>query len=196
MISKVKDLMAVSEKLDSVSRKVDDVSKEIGVHSEGIASFTTEVTDLKDELAKLNSEVTRFSSTTNEQLDALRKARADLEKEVYDFKLIKADIKSKLVAEITEDFRSQMQKETAKLDIDVKNFNDLKQELSRLVGKFRSVEDEIAKFKAIAQDVKKADFELARHARELTKADEEKLRLLQKIDQLERLVSKMRRGRN
>jgi archaellum component FlaC len=194
MISKVKDLMAISEKLEGISEQVGSVKCDVDGHSEGIARFMEEISALRSEVKDINKAQSRFCSSVESQISSLTAARQDLEKEVYDFKLIKADIKSRLVAELADDFREQMKKETAKLDVDVKRFNELKDELSRLVGKFRSVEDEIAKFKAIAQDIRSADFELARHAKELTKADEEKLKLMQRIDHLERLVSKMRRS--
>jgi chromosome segregation ATPase len=194
MISKVKDLMAVGEKLDSVSKKVSAVKKEVDSQSEDLAGFSKEVSSLKVEMAKFNTDASKFCTNVGSQAELLMKARADLEKEVYDFKLIKADIKSKLVSELAEDFRHQLKKEAEKLDTDVKHFNELKDELSKIVSKFKSVEAEIDKFKAIANQVKAADFQLERHAKELAKADEEKLKLLQKIDHLERLVSKMRRS--
>lgn len=194
MISKVKDLIAISERLEGISQQVGSVKCDVDSHSEGIAAFMKEISALRSEVKSMNKEQSRFCSSVAEQLEGIRSLRQDLEKEIYDFKLIKADLKSRLIADLAEDFRNHMKKETDKLDIDVKRFNELKNELSVLVGKFRSVEEEIAKFKEIAKQVQATDFELVKYARELTKADQEKLNLMQKIDHLERLVSKMRRS--
>ncbi|MBW2965000.1 hypothetical protein KY363_06090 [Candidatus Woesearchaeota archaeon] len=194
MISKMKGIMSASDRIDAVSKSVSTIKSDMKGQSEEIASFCKEAAALRAEVKRLADEQSKFAKEASAQLDALKSARQDLEKEVYDFKLIKADIKSRLVADLTDDFRAVLKKEAEKLDTDVKRFNELKDELSHLVGKFRSVEDEIAKFKSIAGDVKAADFQLARHAKELTQADSEKLKLLQKIDQLEHLVSKMRRS--
>lgn len=194
MISKMKGIMSASDRIDAVSKSVSALKSDVKGQSDEIASFCKEASALRTEVRKLTEDQLRFAKEASEQLDALRSVRQDLEKEVYDFKLIKADIKSRLVADLADDFRANLKKEAEKLDTDVKRFNELKDELSSLVGKFRSVEGEIAKFRQIAADVKSADFQLARHAKELTQADSEKLKLLQKIDQLEHLVSKMRRS--
>ena len=42
--------------------------------------------------------------------------------------------------------------------------------------------------------IKKEDFELTQHHREMLKADKEKLELMQRIDVLEKLIAKLRRG--
>lgn len=194
MLSKIKDVLAASENLDDISKKVKSVSKDVAEQSKELASLRKEVSEVKSAVTSLNAAVSRVSSSLESQMGEVSRATDDLKKEVYDFKLIKADIKSKLVSELTDDFRKHLSEETGKLDVDVKNFNELKEELSRIVTKFKSVEGEIEKFRAIAQEVKAADFQLSRHAKELAAADSEKLKLLQKIDQLENLVSKMRRS--
>ena len=61
--------------------------------------------------------------------------------------------------------------------------------------KTKDVATEIDKFKEIASQVNKGDFELKKCADELRKGDKEKLELMRKIDNLERLVSKMRQRR-
>ncbi len=193
MIDKVKGLMAVGENLDEISKKVRSVADSVAAQSKELSAFKKEVSELKSGIVKLNSESEKLVSSIDSQISGLKSSVDDLKKEVYDFKLIKADIKSKLVSELSETFREELRQETRKLDLDVKNFNDLKNELSVLVGKFKSVELEIEKFRSIAQNIKAADFELTHHARELAKADQEKLTLMQKIDQLERLLSKLRR---
>jgi len=186
--------MAVSRKLDDVSQDVKAVSKDVESHSKAMANFNEQVTALTGAV-KLNAdESSRFCATIQEQIAELKRAREDLKQEVYDFKLIKSELKSKLISDLTDDFRAHLKEEAAKLDTDVKRFNELKEELSGLVSKFRDVESEVDKFREIAKDVKSADFELSRHAREIAKADQEKLRLMQKIDHLERLISKMRRN--
>ena len=194
MISKMKELIAMGENINSISDDVKVVSRNISDHSRAIASFRAEIELLTGNVRSNADEAGRFCSSVQEQIEELRKVREDLKQEVYDFKLIKADIKSRLIAELTDDFRSEIRKESAKLETDIKRFNELKDELSALVKKFRSVESEIVKFKRIAEEVNAADFELSRHAKEISRADHEKLQLMQKVDQLERLVSKMRRG--
>ena len=194
MISKVKGLIAVGENLEDISKKVKSASKDISDQSKELSTMKEGVAGMKLELVGLREENKRFSEHVKLQTDCIKNVNEELKKELYDFKLIKSDIKSKLVSELAQDFRNQLREETKKLDTDVKQFNDLKTELSGIVAEFHSVEGEIRRFKEIASRIKTADFELVKHARELDKADSEKIRMLQKIDQLEHLVSKMRRS--
>jgi len=194
MMSKVKDLLAAGENLEEISRKVKAVSKDVSEQSKEFSELKTQLSEVKADVKKIGTDVSKLSSSLAETLDDFSKTNEGFKKELYEFKMIKSDIKSKLVDELLDSFREELRKGTGKLDTDVKGFNALKDELSHLVSKFKSVEGEIEKFKAIAQEVKSADFQLSRHAKELAAADSEKLKLMQQIDQLERLVSKIRRG--
>lgn len=194
MISKVRDLIAVGEKLDEISGKVRSSSKEVAGQSREISALKEDVAALRSDIKRLCEEHGRSAEQLASQVGELRSANEDLRKELYDFRLVKADIRSNLVSGLAQDFRDRLREEIGKFDTDVKRFNELKDELSSLVAGFRSVEGEIRKFREISSGIKAADFELVKHAKSLEKADSEKLRLMQKIDHLERLVSKMRRG--
>jgi chromosome segregation ATPase len=196
MLSKVKDLMGVGSRVDEASGKIKELAKDISAESKEMAAFRKEVAALKSEVSGLNTKAEESLSAISAQMDEIHKTNEEFKKELYDFKMIKSDIKSKLVSELSESFREELKNETRKLDVDVKAFNDLKEELCVLVTKFKAVESEVAKFKEIAGSLKSADFQLANYARELTKNDQEKLRLMEKVEHLERLVAKERRGRN
>ena len=195
MISRLKDVMGASRKLEELSAQVDDNKSVVIGYSKEMEGFRNELQELKIEIKNFASEAGRFSETAFLQLNGIRKTNEDLKSEVFEFKSIKADIKSKLVGELMDGFRSEIRKESAKLETDVKHFNELKTELSTLVSQFSSVEGEIAKFKLIAGQISAGDFELQRHARELQKNDKEKLQLMQENDNLKRLLAKERRGR-
>ncbi|MHA2023660.1 MAG: hypothetical protein ACTSWQ_08375 [Candidatus Thorarchaeota archaeon] len=195
MMSRLKNLMETSERLNELNEKVSDSASVVLNQSKEVEGFKGEVRELKLEVQTFTSEASRFSETAFSQLAGIKKTNESLKTELYDFKLIKSEIKSRLVGEVMDELRAELRKETGKLDTDVKCFNELKDELSVLVGKFKSVESEITKFKSIASQVNSADFELGKFARELEKSDSEKLRLMQENDNLKRLLAKERRGR-
>ena len=196
MLSKVKDLMGVGSRVDEASCKIKELAKDVSVMSKEMAAFRKEVAGLKDEVGGLNANAQGALSEISVQLDNVHKTNEEFKKELYDFKMIKSDIKSKLVSELVESFREELKAETRKLDVDVKAFNDLKEELCIIVTKFKAVESEVAKFKEIAGQLKSADFQLANYAKELTKNDQEKLRLMERVEYLERLVAKERKRQN
>lgn len=195
MIARLKDVMGTSKKLEELSAQVDDNKCAVTGYSKEMGLFRDELRELKTEIKRFASEAGRFSETAFLQLNGVRKTNEDLKSEVYDFKMLKSDLKSKVMDELIDGFRDEMRKETSKIASDVTRFNELKDELSIIVTKFKSVESEIDKFKLIAQQIKTADFQLQRHARELEKNDSEKLKLMQENDNLKRLLAKERRGR-
>lgn len=195
MISRLKDVMETSRKLEELSAQVNDNKSAVSGYSREMELFRNELRELKTEIQRFSSEASRFSETAFLQLNGVRKTNEDLKSEVYDFKMLKSDLKSRVVTELLDGFRDEMRKETSKIATDVTRFNELKNELSVIVTKFKSVEDEIAKFHTIAQQVKEADFSLARYARELEKNDKEKLQLMRENDNLKHLLAKERRVR-
>lgn len=195
MISRLKGLMQTGEKLDTLSSKVDSSRKNINEYSKELESFHDEISELRKEVKKFSAEASKFTETAFAQLQAVRTTNENFKQELYDFKMIKADVKSRLVADVVEEVRSELGKEMSKLNTDVKGFNDLKNELSVLVGKFKSVEDELTKFKAVAAEIKTADFELGKYARELEKNDREKVALMREVERMQHLLAKERRGR-
>ena len=194
MISRIKGVMETGQRIEELSAQVSANRSAVLEYSREIEGFRKEVQELKTEIARFTSEASRFSETAFLQLNGVRKTNEDLKSEVYDFKLIKSEIKSRLVGDVLDEIRAEVRKGSAKLDTDVTRFNELKDELSVIVSKFRSVESEIAKFHSIAQQIKEADFHLARYARELEKNDREKLALMKENDNLKHLLAKERRG--
>ena len=92
------------------------------------------------------------------------------------------------------EFGKQLDVETDKLKKDVQSFNEAKSQIQGIVESVQATKAEIDKFIVISKELKTKDFELSNFAREIFKADKEKLELLKRIDYLETLIAKMRRG--
>ncbi|HII71184.1 TPA: hypothetical protein HA265_00335 [Candidatus Woesearchaeota archaeon] len=196
MISKIKDLMDISQKLDEINTKVTEHSETVDRHSSALKGYKDSVETIRQEMLGVNKELGGFTIRASSLLEEMEGTNESMKKELYELKLVKTDMRNKLVDELTEIFREELRKQTRQLERDVQSYNKLKEELSRITIQLGNLESEMGKFRAIAQQLKATDFELAKYAREVCKADGEKLKLMKDLDNLQRLLSKERRQRS
>ena len=123
----------------------------------------------------------------------MKTIRHDFEKELFQFKLLKGQMQKNIIEKFEEELDKELKIQIDKLKIDSEKYNELKDHISEITNKVNNLGEEINKFVAISSNIKKEDFELTRFANQLHEMDKEKLELMQKIDTLERLISKMRR---
>lgn len=102
-------------------------------------------------------------------------------------------MQKRIVEKFEEELDKELKIQMETLKIDAGSYNELKENIAKITDKVNNLSEEINKFTAISSSIKKEDFELTRFANQLREADKEKLELMEKINTLERLVSKMRR---
>jgi len=150
------------------------------------------VESFKRQIIELNTENNKALRQIKNDTGALKNFKDELKKELYEFKLFKKEIKKKFSEQIEKDIstiRESMKK-------DVSGFNDTKNKLDLKLNQVEKLDQEIKKLTTITKGINAADFELSKHKKNLDNNEKEKLELLRKIDNLERLVAKLRRGRH
>ena len=190
MIQKIKDLMAMKDEIDVIKNNINYTANTIN-------DLKTEVTALKEQINNNINEISNknneFFRNFNENIESMKAVRHDFEKELFQFKLLKAQLQKKIIEKFEEELDNELKVQTGKLNADAEAYNGLKENISRITNKVASLSEEMNKFISISSNIKKEDFELTRFANKLLEMDKEKLELMQKIDTLERLVSKIRR---
>ena len=193
VLEKVKGVFALEERITQLSKKVDEHSAKIDEQSKIVESGAKSVGLLKDEIGKVNTDTAAIYLEFMDQLSVTKKLNEELKNDIYDFKLLKGQLKSKLVDELTENFRLEIAAQSKKLEADIRTYNDLKQELAKVVSEIQALRQEIEKFTKISSQIKSADFELARYAREVTRVGQEKRKLADHADRLESAIARERR---
>jgi chromosome segregation ATPase len=190
MIQKIRELMAVKEQIDVIKNNLNYATNSVG-------ELKNEITSLKqhvdDNASNINSKNDEFLKNFNENLDLIKGVRKDFEKELFDFKLLRAQMQKKIIEKFEEELDKELRIQMEKLRKDNESYNEIKGEISEVNGKIGVLGQEISKFISISSNIKKEDFELTKFAHNLLELDKEKLELMRKIDTLERLVSKIRR---
>lgn len=190
MLQKIKDLLTIKEQIDVIknnlnytTNSVNDLKTEIGTLKQQI----------NDNVSSINDKNNEFFKNFDENINVIKGLRHDFEKELFDFKLLRSQLQKKIIEKFEEELDKELKIQIETLRTDAKKYNELKDNISEITSKVNNLSEEINKFTAISSNIKKEDFELTRFANQLREADKEKLELMNKIDTLERLISKMRR---
>lgn len=186
MFQKIKDLMQIKELIDEINKKVQDDSAEVN-------SLKQELSTLNKQLSEIKENQTEFLANFRDNLQIINESKENLRKEIYDFRLLKAQMQKSILEKFEEELSKELRLYSEKLKIDLNEYNKLKEQTNSIITQIKDLSSEINKFKEISKNLKKEDFELTKFANQLLEADKEKLELMKKMDTLERLISKMRR---
>ena len=187
MIQKIKSLFEIEEKISEINNKINDSNAKINELGNNFADFKnkfSEVKNAQDELLK----------NLKDNIDTIKSLRGDFEKELYEFNLIKSQMQKKILDKFEQELQKDLEVNREALKKDVEDYDALRRNMGDVALRLKSANDGIIKFVEISKSIRKEDFELTKFARQLLEMDREKLESMRKIDTLERLVSKMRRG--
>lgn len=188
MLQKIKDLMQIKE-------LIDDTNKRVESHAKDVNSLKQELSDLNKQLNDIKGNQTEFLTNFKDNLNIINESKESLKKEVYDFKLLKAQTQKNILEKFEEELSKELKLYSEKLKNDLNEYNKLKEQTTNILSQIKGISGEINKFTEISKNIKKEDFELTKFSKQLLEADKEKLELMRKIDTLERLIAKMRRQR-
>ena len=186
MIQKFRDLMKTKEDLDLINKNVEE-------NNRIISDLKAELTSLKNEVSETKSIQQDFLGTFKDNLTVIKNLREDFGKELYEFKLLKGQLQKKILDKFEEELQKDLEVNRESLRNDDNEYNELRGKVSEVLSRLNLTSEEITKFTEISKNIKKEDFELTKFARQIVDMDREKLELMRKIDNLERLVSKIRR---
>ncbi|HLC61287.1 MAG TPA: hypothetical protein VJJ52_07730 [Candidatus Nanoarchaeia archaeon] len=186
MITRIKELMNVKDDLVLINKNIDENNKII-------SELKAELTALKNEVSETKSIQQDFLNTFKENLTVIKNLREDFGKELYEFKLLKGQLQRKILDKFEEELQKDLEINRDSLRKDANDYNELREKVSEVLSRLNLTSDEITKFTEISKNIKKEDFELTKFAKQIADMDREKLELMRKIDNLERLVSKIRR---
>jgi len=186
MIQKIKDLMKTKEDLDAINQNVEE-------NNRIISELKEELKSLKTGLKETKKSQDEFLNTFKDNLSSISNLKEDFGKELYDFKLLKGQLQRKILDKFEEELQKDLEVNRDSLKKDIQDYNELKKNVDEILSRINMTSTELSKFLDISRNIKKEDFELVRHSRNLAEMDREKLELMRKVDNLERMLSKMRR---
>lgn len=190
MIGKIKELMNTKEQIDIIKNNITYATSSVAELKEEISSLKEHLNNSIEDISSKNNE---FFTSFNENMEIIKSTSKEFEKELFQFKLLKAQIQKKVMDKFEEELDKELNLQMKTLKTDAEAYSELKENITGISKQVNSLGNEINKFIDISKNIKKEDFELTRFAHQLREMDREKLELMRKIDTLERLVSKIRR---
>lgn len=190
MIQKIKELMAIKEQIDVIKNNLNYTTNSMNDLKNEIGTLKQQINENINEINNKNNE---FFKNFNENANVIKELRHDFEKELFDFKLLRSQLQKRIIEKFEEEVDKELKIQIDTLKNDSETYNELKEKINKITEKVNILGEEINKFITISSNIKKEDFELTRFTNKVLEMDKEKLQLMNKIDALERLVSKMRR---
>lgn len=181
-VLKDKNSDKILEELTLLCNTIKEQNEKFEEFKKEIAKFRSEVEEIK---TMQKTSLKEFSSNLNQIIESKQK----LQQELVDFKVLKGHFQDKIIDTLS----GQINENAEKLKTDIKNYNELKNEISGIVDELKGVKSELAKFKELGERISKMDFALVNYAKTLERENQEKLRLMSEIDYLKRLIAKERR---
>jgi len=188
MLQKIKDMGNMSAALKALTTAFSE-------HVTVMEKHTDKVNALGEAITSLEKSQTQLKTQLSQDRDDMSELREEFRKEITDFKLIKSRLEKKLSEKIDSEFQEALLPHFEKLEKHTSQFGDVQNNLSSVSKRVEQMSSRLDTFLEISSQIKTADFELDKHAKNLKIAESEKQHLLSKIDKLETLISKMRRTR-
>lgn len=166
-------------------------SQRISEQEAALQQARQEIAGLDQKAGQLSRSNAELSEHTRLVLESVRQLREELDEEMQSLKLSR----NRLLPAVTQKMEQEMQELLATLRRDHDSYLSLNKEMAQLSSRISLLNQEIDKFKAISSSIKAMDFEMKRYARALDDKENEKLRLIRRIEELQSIISRERRIR-
>ncbi|MBI2550221.1 hypothetical protein HYV83_03505 [Candidatus Woesearchaeota archaeon] len=185
MLTRLKELVSGKE-LKEIAEQLNKAAAAVKEQTELIAGLKKESEDAKKSATEMTGEI-------RESIAAARQLQEELAKTLSELKALSTHVQSSIKQKITDELFELTKEVKAKLEGTEKLKNEVATAATSVSGELNKLKSEIAKLSYVAERIRAEDFELTRFGNQLAAADSEKLRLMGRIDALERLIAKMRR---
>ncbi len=193
MLTKIKEALDSPNKIREISAAIDNHNKSVAGMQEQLQRLQEAVTALAVAQEKAIAGVQQTLAETEKGVKNIEALRKQMEEEVYQFRVLKGQLQSKLVEKFDNELKAELRRGTDELHTHSENYSRIKEEVNRFAATLSQTAGEIQKWLMISKSVQEKDFDMTKTSRQLITYGEEKKALHDKIEMLEKLVGKMRR---
>lgn len=191
MLFKNKELEQTKELVSGLNSDVKEIMSSMSELKKEFQAAKSELREFRQSFEEIKAQQQTQTAQIGESSKKISKSADNFENEIVNFKLLSTQMQKKILDNITAEVNDY----TSQLKTDVGRYNEMKTEINNISKTISSLREDIEKFREISSKIKAKDFEMERFAKELLKLDTEKLDLMRKIEQLQRLISHERRRR-
>lgn len=178
----------LEEQFKQTQRRVKTLGENVKNGQEATKRLTKDIRELHTQQQDLHKQLTDAVKSFKETADQVNTV-------IIDLKLLRPRLEKKMQEDFSSAVEQELANTTNKIEAQAAGFNHAKDVFSKYIATTQDVGNEMQKFLLIAKQLDEKDFALENYAKRLEQTDAEKLRLLKRIDELERLLAKMKRGK-
>ena len=178
-------------KLKTIEESVLKVQETLDKHNEHSVSVGGVIKQYAQDTVQVKLVQKAFSEHIEEEMSKVVDVISGFEKSMASFDNVKNRLDTLLYDKINEFIDRELASIRKKLGV----FDDVEDRFKALVGEVTALKMELAKFNAIAGNIKEVDFSLHKHAKELELQDKTKIDLERENDRLKSIMAKMKRQR-
>ena len=192
MISKIKDMMKLTEELEKLNTVLEQNSKSIHSLDQKIISMNDTVSSHSKTIELLSINQKNQNEIFQNTVATINENTSRFKELLNEFSLMKSSLPEKLFEQLDQELKPHL----ARIKTESKTFDNLNHDLSVITLELGTIQKEISKFKEISASIKKEDFQLVNYKKKLDQEDRNKLSLLKQVDDLKRMIGKERRNRH
>lgn len=193
MLDKIKKALTSIDEIQTIKKELSNVKKEL---SNSKTIFDETILEIKENIKKQAKEHLDVLNKKEESLKKINEISEEFQKSLNDFKTMKSSLQTKIAQDVASDIKKELNVYIMNVKDKIETLNDASKEMKKASENTAEILSVFNKIKDIGSKIKKEDFELTAHAAELRRNDKEKLELMKKIDNLEHLIAKQRKGPN
>lgn len=192
MLSELKQNLS-GQKSKELAAELDNVKTAGSENGSAIESMKTDIASLRTLLGSLSAQQAQILTQSKETIESTKELQQNVEESISSIKVISSTIQNNLTTKISEDLAKLSSEVQEKLGGSVKVKAEVELTAAKITEELTTLKTEISKLSTISSKINAKDFELTQVAKHLIKEDTEKLRLMNEVDKLQRMVGGMRR---
>lgn len=196
VLGKIKDLLSHDDVIVKLQDKIKESVEEVKKLTRTVNSQQEEQEKLISQIKELTTENKKSSKLFTTSIKDIETANTKISRVVSEIILIKPKLEKELIGKFEKTLQEHLNNTTKELTIDIKEHKKAQEMLTKTQSEQEKLLKEITKMREISEKLKPTDFELSKHAKEILINDQEKLRLMKRVDDLEKLLARMKTRRN
>ena len=193
VLGKIKNLLSHDEVIVELQNKIKESVDKITTLTQTVSNQQDEQEKLLEQVKSMTKEHKKFSKQIIEAQEQIEIANKKLGRAVSEILILKPKLEKELVGKFEKTLQEHLNTATKELKIEVEEHKKAQDILSKTQVEQEKLLKELTKLSQITSNLKAEDFELSKHAKELHLKDQEKLRLMKRVDDLEKMLAKMKR---
>lgn len=196
VLDKIKNMLSHDEVVEKLQEKVQESLDKVEHLTVTVSKQQEEQEKLLEQVKDLHKDHKKLSKQLQESTEQIEVAHQKLGRAVSELLIFKPKLEKGLADKFESTLQSHLDQTTKDLSLDVKEHQKTQELATKTQEAQALLLKEVQKLQEITKNLNAKDFELSKHAKELHLKDQEKLRLMKRVDDLEKLLAKMKSRRN